>query len=91
MERVGTALIMTATDGHERTRMTAANQSYSPGKSNWGSREAPPWFLSDRRPVVNLWVGPHRKSGVIRKRLLPVDFACPCTHNYHRPGQESSP
>ena len=24
-------------------------------------------------------IGPHRKSGVIRKPLLPVDSACPCT------------
>jgi hypothetical protein len=35
-------------------------------------------------------IGPHRKSGVIKKLLLPVDFACPYISKYHHLAKDSS-
>ena len=59
----------------------------TPRKYEWGNRAAPPWFFSVAvAHGLPLGIGPHRKSGVIRKPLLPVDSVCPCTSKYHCPG-----
>ena len=55
--------------------------AFVPPECKWGSRVASPWFLFSMAvaQLICVGIGPHRKSGVIRKHLLPVDSECPWT------------